>query len=450
MTRFVARNFLLENVTLWKNGRWQPGSLLVRRGRVRGVFDAAHTPPAIDVPRMSGNGSCLFPGFVDVHVHFREPGQEQKETIRSGTAAAAHGGYTCVCTMPNLNPVPDSTAHLRVQLDKIRETASIHVLPYGAITVSEQGDALADLDALAPHVCAFSDDGRGVQHAERMECAMRRAKALGKCIVAHAEDEALVRGGVIHDGEYARAHRHAGNPSESEWKQVERDIDLVRKTGADYHVCHVSTKESIALIRQAQREGLPVTCETAPHYLVLNDALLREDGRFRMNPPIRSAEDQQALLEALQDGTICCIATDHAPHTAAEKSGGLDHSLNGVVGLETAFPILYTKLVRNGLLSLEHLIDCLTARPIRRFALSDVREARRGLPLARGLFEGEAADFTLFDLESEYTIRPEDFRSKGKASPFSGERVFGRCVATYVGGAPVFVDEEAIRREELS
>ena len=371
----------------------------------------------------------LLPGFVDVHVHLREPGFSYKETIRTGTLAAARGGYTAVCTMPNLNPVPDSAAHLRQQLNIIRRDASIRVLPYGAITVGQQGTELSALEELAPYVVAFSDDGRGVQDDDMMRRAMRKAKELGKLIVAHCEDNSLLRGGYIHDGAYARAHGHRGICSESEWRQIQRDLALVRETGCGYHVCHISTKESVDLIRRAKAEGLDVTCETAPHYLLLDDAMLEEDGRFKMNPPLRDKSDREALLAGLADGTIDMIATDHAPHSAEEKSRGLEKSAMGIVGLETAFPLLYTYLVKPGVLSLDKLVALLHTNPCRRF----------GIPT--GGTGCAAEDFTVFDLHAAYTIDPEEFQSMGRATPFAGWTVQGRCLLTVAGGKVAWRDE---------
>lgn len=411
---------LLNQMTVFRKGTAQKLSVLVEDGRI--VSLSPNTPPVSGARVIELKNGTLFPGFVDVHVHLREPGFSYKETIAAGTRAAAHGGFTAVCPMPNLKPVPDSLENLQPQLDLIRRDGAVHVYPYGAITVGEKGEALADLEGLAPHVVAFSDDGKGVQTQETMRQAMLRAKALGKLIVAHCEDESLVGGGYIHDGAYARAHGHRGNPSASEWKQVERDLKLVEETGCAYHVCHVSTKESVELIRQAKARGLDVTCETAPHYLVFNDTMLQEEGRFKMNPPIRSEDDRQALLAGIQDGTVDMIATDHAPHAPEEKAGGLEKSLNGIVGLETAFPVLYTHLVRPGILFLETLIDLMHTNPARRFGI--------GAPLE----EGAPADLTVFDLDAQYTIRPEDFLSQGKSSPFAGERVFGKCLLTLSGG----------------
>lgn len=362
----------------------------------------------------------IFPGFCDVHVHFREPGFSYKETILTGSASAARGGYTAVCAMPNLNPVPDSAASLAAEQEIIDKTALINVYPYAAITRGERGEELAELETMADTAIAFSDDGRGVQSREMMREAMLKAKSLGKIIAAHCEVNSLLRGGYIHDGEYARAHNHRGICSESEWGQIERDLELVRDTGAAYHVCHISTKESMALIRAAKADGLNVTCETGPHYLTMDDADLQEDGRFKMNPPLRSRADREALIEGLCDGTIDMIATDHAPHSAEEKARGLEKSAFGVVGLETAFPVLYTKLVLPGVISLKKLVELLTVNPRRRF----------NIPLG--------VDFSVWDLNNVYTVDPAEFKSMGRATPFSGWPVQGRCMATVCGGRLVW------------
>ena len=362
-----------------------------------------------------------LPGFCDVHVHFREPGFCYKEDMETGSKAAAAGGYTAVCTMPNLNPVPDSAEHLAVQLEAIRDKACIHVYPYGAITVAELGKDMADLEGMAKDVIAFSDDGKGVQSEDMMREAMVRAKALGKMIVAHCEVNDLLEGGYIHKGDYALAHGHRGICSESEWKQIERDIQLVRETGCSYHVCHISTKESVELIRKAKAEGLDVTCEVGPHYLVLDDGDLQEEGRFKMNPPLRGKADRDALLQGLLDGTIDMVATDHAPHSAEEKSRGLEKSAFGIVGLETAFPVLYTKLVKPGIMTMETLLERMVYAPRKRF----------GIPLNEG-------DCSVWDLTEEYVIDPETFVSKGHATPFAGWKVFGRCLKTTCGGKTVF------------
>ncbi len=364
----------------------------------------------------------IFPGFADVHVHLREPGFSYKETVESGTRAAARGGYTDVCSMANLNPVPDSIGTLSPELEAIRKSAVIGVHPYASITVEEKGEALSDMAALAPFVAGFSDDGRGVQSSELMREAMRRAAKLGKIIVAHCEDNSLLNGGYIHDGEYARLHGHRGISSESEWRQIERDIALVKETGCAYHVCHISTKESVALIRRAKAEGVDITCETAPHYLVMNDMMLKEDGRFKMNPPIRSEADRIALIEGILDGTIDMIATDHAPHSKEEKAKGLKDSLMGVVGLETAFPVLYTLLVKKGVITLQKLIDLMSVNPRKRFQIS------------------EHGSFCVWDLNAEYTINPEQFLSMGRATPFDGMSVYGRCILTVHGGKAVWSD----------
>lgn len=362
----------------------------------------------------------IFPGFCDVHVHFREPGFSYKETILTGSASAARGGYTAVCAMPNLNPVPDSAASLAAEQEIIDKTALINVYPYAAITRGERGEELAELETMADTAIAFSDDGRGVQSREMMREAMLKAKSLGKIIAAHCEVNSLLSGGYIHDGEYARAHNHRGICSESEWGQIERDLELVRDTGAAYHVCHISTKESMALIRAAKADGLNVTCETGPHYLTMDDADLQEDGRFKMNPPLRSRADREALIEGLCDGTIDMIATDHAPHSAEEKARGLEKSAFGVVGLETAFPVLYTKLVPPGVISLKKLVELLTVNPRRRF----------NIPLG--------VDFSVWDLNNVYTVDPAEFKSMGRATPFSGWPVQGRCMATVCGGRLVW------------
>ena len=358
----------------------------------------------------------VFPGFCDVHVHFREPGFSYKETIRSGSLAAARGGYTAVCAMPNLDPVPDSAEHLEEELALIRRDAAIRVYPYGALTVGEKGREPADLEAMAGEAVAFSDDGKGVQSESMMRAAMEECVRLGKVLAAHCEDESLLHGGYIHDGAYAAAHGHRGICSESEWGPIKRDLRLAKETGCAYHVCHVSTKESVALIREAKREGVDVTCETAPHYLLLTDLDLKEEGRFKMNPPLRSERDREALLEGLLDGAVDMIATDHAPHSAEEKDRGLENSAFGVVGLETAFPLLYTRLVKPGILSMERLLDALAVKPRQRF----------GIPL------GE--DYTVWDLEEGFTVDPAEFLSKGRATPFAGEKLFGRCKLTAAAG----------------
>ena len=383
---------LLNQMQVFRKGKAETCSILVEDGRSVSLSKESPTiPDAFSIELKNGT---LFPGFVDVHVHLREPGFSYKETIATGTKAGARGGYTAIFPMPNLKPVPDSVEHLQPELDAIRKDSVIHTYPYGAITVGEKGEVLADLEGIAPYVIAFSDDGKGVQKPEMMKEAMLRAKA----------------------------HGHRGNPSASEWKQVERDLTLVEETGCAYHVCHVSTKETVELIRQAKAKGLDVTCETAPHYLVFNDTMLQEEGRFKMNPPIRSEEDRQALLTGILDGTVDMIATDHAPHSAEEKSGGLEKSLNGIVGLETAFPVLYTELVRPGILTLDKLIQLMHTNPAQRFGLNG------------GLEVGAPADLTVFDLDASYVVDPAEFQSMGKSSPFTGRTVFGKCLLTISNG----------------
>lgn len=396
------------------------------------VFDRVRTIGSMDKSEYrtldtSADYSCLnhekytlLPGFCDVHVHLREPGFSYKETIKTGSKAAARGGYTAVCTMPNLKPVCDDPEHLAMQREIIDRDACIKVYPYAAITLNQAGEELADLEALAPYVIAFSDDGHGVQSESMMREAMTRARALGKMIVAHCEDNSLLRGGYVHDGTYAAAHGHRGICSESEWRQIERDLKLADRTGCAYHVCHISTKESAALIRDAKKSGVNVSCETAPHYLLLDENDLQEDGRFKMNPPLRAREDREALLDGLLDGTIDMIATDHAPHSAEEKSKGLQGSAFGIVGLETAFPLLYTNVVKTGILSMEALLQLLVYNPRERFHI----------PLGN--------DFSIWDLDAQYTIDPENFLSKGKATPFAGRPVYGKCLLTVYGGQAVY------------
>lgn len=365
--------------------------------------------------RLSQREYVLFPGFCDVHVHFREPGFSYKETIKTGSMAAAHGGYTSVCTMPNLKPVPDSIEHLNVEQEIIARDASIHVYPYGALTVGQLGSTLADLEGMAHNVIAFSDDGHGVQSDDIMRDAMLKAKSLNKVVAAHCEVNDLLHGGYIHAGNYAFIHDHRGICSESEWKQVERDINLAEETGAAYHVCHISCRESVELIRAAKKRGVDISCETAPHYLIFDDSNLCEDGRWKMNPPIRSSDDKQALIEGICDGTIDCIATDHAPHSYEEKSLGLKDSAFGISGIETAFPLMYTHFVRTGIISLNRLIDLLAHNPRKRF----------GIP--------SGDDFTVWDLNDSYRIDPQSFFSKGRSTPFEGMQVFGRCMLTSCG-----------------
>ena len=409
---------ILRNASVYRPGGFEQLDLLIRGGIIERMASAI---PAEDgLAELDLQGHVIVPGLVDVHVHFREPGFLQKENIATGSAAAAHGGYTTVCTMPNLNPTPDTLEHLEVQLKAIRETAKIHVVPYGTITMKEQGVELADMEAMAPYVAGFSDDGRGVQSDDMMNAAMLKAKELGKMIVAHCEVNDLLRGGYIHDGEYAKAHGHRGICSESEYAQIARDLELVREIGCAYHVCHISTKESVELIRNAKAEGLDVTCETGPHYLVLDDGDLREDGRFKMNPPLRSPADREALIEGVLDGTIDMIATDHAPHSAEEKGRGLEKSAFGIVGLETAFPVLYTYMVQAGVLSMDKLVEVMCINPRKRF----------GIPMG--------FDFSVWDVGEAYTVDPETFVTMGRATPFTGHTLRGKCLLTVVDGKVVY------------
>ena len=407
---------LFRNAMVYENGTFKKTDMCyngVTLVEAKGALSSVDFSSVID-------NVFIFPGFCDVHVHLREPGFSYKETIETGTLACARGGYTAVLAMPNLSPVPDSVEHLGEELSLIERDAKIKVLPYGAITVGQLGESLSDMEGMAKDVIAFSDDGRGVQSADMMLEAMERAKALGKMIVAHCEDNSLLRGGYIHDGEYARAHGHRGICSESEWGPIARDVELLKKSGCAYHVCHVSTKESVEIIRRAKAEGVNITCETGPHYILLDDSNLLEDGRFKMNPPLRSPEDREAILKGVLDGTIDMIATDHAPHSAEEKSRGLEKSAMGVVGIETAFPLLYTNLVKTGIMTLEKLVEIMSVAPRDRFGIDS------------------DAGFTVFDLDSEYDIDPEEFISKGRATPFAGEHVFGKCLLTVYNGQTVY------------
>lgn len=407
---------LFRNALVYENGTFVNRDMLLDGASLSAM--AGDVSPS--APISVFDNIVILPGFCDVHVHLREPGFSYKETILSGTMASARGGYTAVCSMPNLSPAPDSVENLEKQLDIIRRDGKIAVYPYGTITVGQAGETLSDMEGMADKVIGFSDDGRGVQSDDMMRSAMLKAKSLGKMIVAHCEDNSLLRGGYIHDGDYAREHGHRGICSESEWGQIKRDLELVRETGCAYHICHISTKESVEVIRAAKAEGLDVTCETGPHYIVLDDSCLQEDGRFKMNPPLRSPADREAILEGILDGTIDMIATDHAPHSAEEKSRGLEKSAMGIVGIETAFPILYTKLVKTGILSLEKLVKLMCDAPRERFGItSDV-------------------GFTVFDLGREYEIDPSEFLSMGRATPFKGEKVFGRCLATVYNGEIVY------------
>ena len=411
------KNLLLKNAKIYTDGSFERSDLFVTDGRIIPVSNACGD--AVLSAEVFEN-VVVLPGFCDVHVHFREPGFSYKETIKSGSMAAARGGYTAVCTMPNLSPAPDTKENLGVQLDIIARDAVINVYPYATITKLQAGIELSDMDELAKDAIAFSDDGRGVQSEELMLEAMKKAKSLGKMIVAHCEDNSLLRGGYIHDGEYAKKNGHAGICSESEWGPIKRDIELAKKSGCAYHVCHISTKESVELIRAAKAEGVDITCETAPHYLIMNDMDLKDEGRFKMNPPIRSEEDRQALIEGILDGTIDMIATDHAPHSAEEKSKGLCGSMMGIVGIETAFPLMYTHFVKTGIITLERLVELLSTNARRRFGIDS------------------DAGCSIWSLDTEYTVDPEEFLSMGRATPFAGERVFGKNILTLLDGKAVY------------
>ncbi len=419
--------YLLKNAQILSGDVFRLVDVVVSDGRIVSIGDRISCPG--DTVSIDLHNAVLFPGFVDVHVHLREPGFSYKETIRTGTMAAAHGGFAHVACMPNLNPVPDCREALDVQRRLIDETALVHVHPYGAVTVGEKGEQLADLAAMAPDVIAFSDDGKGIQSESMMRQAMTECKRLGKILAAHCEDNSLLHGGYIHDGAYARAHGHRGICSESEWGQIARDVKLAAQTGCAYHVCHVSTKESVAIIREAKKRGVNVTCETGPHYLVFTDEDLQEDGRFKMNPPLRAKEDREALIEGLLDGTIDMLITDHAPHSREEKAKGLEKSAMGVVGLETSFAASYTYLVKTGILTLSKLVDLMHGAPMRRFGC--------GTELA----VGAPADLTAFALEESYSVDPEKFFSMGKATPFAGCELSGVCKLTMIGGKPVWKEE---------
>ena len=409
---------LFRNAMVYKNGTIEKRNILFD-GTSVSIFTGDVS--RVDFPMF--DNIAIFPGFCDVHVHFREPGFSYKETIATGSLAAARGGYTAVCTMPNLVPPPDTPEHVQEQVNIINSSSKIDVYPYGTITMGQAGEVLSDMQGIKDMVIAFSDDGKGIQTDELMQEAMREAKKLGKMIVAHCEDNSLLRGGYIHDGEYAKAHGHRGISSASEYEQIKRDIALVREVGVDYHVCHISTKESVEAIRAAKAEGVNITCETGPHYILLDESALTEDARFKMNPPLRGKEDREEMLRGVLDGTVDMIATDHAPHSAEEKGRGLEKSAMGVVGLETAFPLLYTYLVKEGVITLERLVEMMSVKPRERFSIT----ADPGL--------------TVFKVDEEYEIDPEQFLSMGRSTPFTGTKVSAKCLATFYEGKPVYVDE---------
>lgn len=415
-----TNRILIQGGCIISHNQCIPSDILIENKKIARI--AEHITAEEDMTIIPARNKFISYGLADVHVHFREPGYSSKETISTGSRAAAHGGYTVVCAMPNVNPAPDSLLHLDVEQELIDEQAVIDVRPYATITRERKGLQLVDIETLNPYVAGFSDDGSGIQTDAVMEEAMKRVAAAGGIIAAHCEDNSLLRGGYIHDGEYAHLHKHKGICSESEWRQIARDIKLAEKTGCHYHVCHISTKESVELIRQAKQRGVNITCETGPHYLILTDSDLQEDGRFKMNPPLRSKEDKEALLSGLQDGTIDCIATDHAPHTAEEKSRGLEKSAMGIVGLETAFALVYTHLVKKNIISLEKQIDLMCNNP------------RRIFKLGGNLEEGQSADLAIFDLQHSYTIDSNTFLSKGRSTPFDGWEVMGKCCLTIYHG----------------
>lgn len=420
----MEQRIILKGGTVVRRGRSEKLDVVIGGGKILTVAADVETQPQDRV--VDCKGKIVMSGLVDLHVHLREPGFSAKETIATGTAAAAHGGFTTVCSMPNLNPAPDNMENLSAQLDIIKREAKVKVLPYATITRNRYGRELVDFAELTPYVAGFSDDGSGVQGEDVMRQAMAEVAKCDSIIAAHCEVNDLLRGGYIHDGEYAAQHGHKGICSESEWAQIERDIKLVAESGCQYHVCHISTKESVALIREAKSRGLKVSCETAPHYLTMCDMDLQEDGRFKMNPPIRSAADRDALIEGVKDGTIDVIATDHAPHTADEKSRGLALSAMGVVGLETSFAVIYTKLVREGIITLEKAVELMSER------------ARELFKIGGGLEEGEAADIAVFDTEREFAVDPETFHSMGRSTPFKGWTLRGECLMTIVDGKVVY------------
>ena len=424
---------LFTGGVVYQQGKFSAADVAVRKGTVDAV--AEKLPPQPGDRILDVSNCILIPGLVDVHVHLREPGFVYKETIETGTMAAARGGYTTVCAMPNVKPAPDTPKNLKVELKAIRHKAKVEVLPYGCITMGQMGRGeLADFGGMAPYVCGFSDDGRGVQDEELMEMAMLAVRKTGRLIAAHCEDETLLRGGYIHDGPYARMNGHAGICSESETAQVRRDLKLAAKTGCPYHVCHVSARETVAAIREAKRAGVDVTCETAPHYLLLTDMDLQEDGRFKMNPPIREAADRDALIAGILDGTVDMIATDHAPHSDTEKEKGLEGSLMGVVGLECAFRVLYSHLVREKkILSLEKLVELMSLNPRKRFGIQG------------GIAPGQQADIAVIDPNRAGVIDPDAFYSMGRATPFEGWETTGDIKMTMAGGEIVWAAKESHR-----
>lgn len=418
---------LIKNALTYIDKTFKKSDVFIKNGKIHSLGISILSDNADRVVDAQGK-YFLIPGFVDVHTHLREPGFSYKETIKTGSAAGARAGYTTLCTMPNLNPAPDCPEGLKAQTDIIDRDAVIEVLPFGTITKGRKGSGeIIDFKSIADKVVGFSDDGTGVQTEELMRQAMTECARLGKIISAHCEVNDLLKGGYIHDGEYAKAHNHKGICSKSEWAQIERDCLLAQETGCHYHVCHISTKESVDIIRKAKARGVKVTCETGPHYLTMCDMDLQEDGRFKMNPPLRSEQDRDALIEGVLDGTIDVIATDHAPHSAEEKSKGLAKSAMGVVGLETAFGVLNTKLVKSGVITLERLVEMMSVRPREIFGIEGGE-----------IKEGAVADLALIDADKQWTVEPDSFVTMGRATPFKDWKLQGENLLTIYRGEIVY------------
>lgn len=419
---------LLKGGIVVSEGVSRKVDVLVADGKIAAIGEMLTADAETEV--FDAEGCIVTYGLADVHVHLREPGYSAKETITTGTRASARGGVTTVCSMPNLQPAPDAPETIAVEQQMIDEQAVIEVLPFATISSHRAGRELADIEALRPLSVGYSDDGNGIQTEPLMREAMKRISAVDGIIAAHCEDDSLLHAGYIHDGEYARTHNHKGICSESEWGPIKRDVKLAEEENCRYHVCHISTKESVEIIREAKHKCAHISCETAPHYLVLCDADLKEEGRFKMNPPLRAAEDKAALIEGIKDGTIEVIATDHAPHTAEEKSRGLKGSMMGIVGIETSFAICYTHLVRKGVITIEKLIQLMSENPRRIFRLGGAMQV------------GERADIAVFDVTKPYIIDTAEFLSMGKATPFEGEEVYGRCMLTLFGGEKVWIENK--------
>ena len=419
---------LLKGGTVVAEGVSRKADVLIADGKIEAIGESLAADEQTEL--FDAEGCVVTYGLADVHVHLREPGYSAKETITTGTRACARGGVTTVCSMPNLQPAPDAPETIAIEQQMIDEQAVIEVLPFATISSKRAGRELADIEALRPLSVGYSDDGNGIQTEPLMREAMKRISAVDGIIAAHCEDDSLLHAGYIHDGEYAREHGHKGICSESEWGPIKRDVALAQEEGCRYHICHISTKESVAIIREAKQKCAHISCETAPHYLVLCDENLQEEGRFKMNPPLRAKEDKEALIEGIKDGTIEVIATDHAPHTAEEKSRGLKGSMMGIVGIETSFAICYTHLVRKGVITIEKLIALMSENPRRIFRLGGAMQV------------GERADIAVFDITKPYKIDSAEFLSMGKATPFEGEEVYGRCMLTLFGGEKVWEENK--------